>query len=61
MKRFVLHDASADVYIGRENCQITFEESPAKALVFDERDNMALKVRTYNALTGLNLQSMELK
>jgi len=58
--RFVLVDKSIGVFIGRENCQISFEESADKALVFDERDNMGIKARFYNAVTGLNLGVMEI-
>ena len=59
LKKFVLLDKSIGVYAGRKDCAITFEESADKALVFDERDNMKMKARCYNTLTGLNFESVE--
>ena len=60
-KRFILHDKSVGVYANFEDGRITFEEDPSKAVVFDERDNMQLKIRTYNTLTGLNFEVKELQ
>lgn len=59
MKKFVLLDKSIGVFIGLKNGKVEFEEVQEKALVFDERDNMTLKVKFYNTITFLNLESVE--
>lgn len=60
MKKFVLLDKGINVYAGLENGKITFEEDVKKALVFDERDNMAMKQRFYNTVTTLNFSVVEI-
>ena len=59
-KQYVLFDPSIKAYAGLNKLQITIEELQSKAVIFDDRDNLKLKVRTYNLLTGLKFEVKEL-
>ena len=56
----VLYDKSTNVYAGLDSkAQITMEETSKTAVQFDERDNMPMKVRFYNMVTGMRFESVE--
>jgi len=58
--KYVLYDKNAKVYAGLDRvAKITMEETTDTAVIFDHRDNMPMKVKFYNMVTGMSFESIE--
>jgi len=61
MKKFVLYAAADGVYAGLKGATVTAEETKEAAVVFDSAvDNVMIKQRFYNAVTGCSFKAVAL-